>query len=77
MFRVFLALKKLVDTHPLQTVRFWGKVFGTIDNYIIAEVCYTDVGISILKCTLFQFVPERFDRCLRIDYSNFKHCDLN
>jgi len=42
MFRVFLALKKLVDTHPLQTVRFWGKVFGTIDNYIIAEVEYRE-----------------------------------
>ena len=56
MFRVFLALKKLVDTHPLQTVRFWGKVFGTIDNYIIAEVCYTDVGISI-ECTCSSLCP--------------------
>ena len=25
MFRVFLALKQLVDTKPLQMVRFWGK----------------------------------------------------
>jgi len=25
MFRIFLALKQLVDTYPLQTVRFWGK----------------------------------------------------
>lgn len=24
MFRVFLALKQLVDTKPLQMVRFWG-----------------------------------------------------
>lgn len=29
MFRVFLALKQLVDTKPLQMVRFWGK---DIDN---------------------------------------------
>ena len=47
MFRIFLALKKLVDTHPLQTVRFWGKIFGTVQNYIIAEVC-----IQILNCEL-------------------------
>jgi radial spoke head protein 4A len=25
MFRVFLALKQLVDSKPLQSVRFWGK----------------------------------------------------
>ena len=25
MFRVFLALKQLVDTKPLQMVRFWGR----------------------------------------------------
>lgn len=25
MFRIFLALKQLVDTKPLQMVRFWGR----------------------------------------------------
>lgn len=24
-YRLFLALKQLVDTYPLQTVRFWGE----------------------------------------------------
>ncbi|KAK2554388.1 Radial spoke head protein 4-like protein A [Acropora cervicornis] len=37
MFRVFLALKQLVDSKPLQMVRFWGKVFGIECNYYIAE----------------------------------------
>ncbi|XP_035688014.1 radial spoke head protein 4 homolog A-like [Branchiostoma floridae] len=41
-FRIFLALKQLVDTRPLQTVRFWGKVLGTEMNYIIAEVEYRE-----------------------------------
>ena len=26
MFRVMLSLKLLVDSKPLQTVRFWGKM---------------------------------------------------
>ena len=37
-FRIFLALKNLVDTHTLQSVRFWGKVLGNNKNYIVAEV---------------------------------------
>ena len=37
-FRIFLALKNLVDTHTLQSVRFWGKILGTAKNYIVAEV---------------------------------------
>lgn len=41
-FRIFLALKNLVDTHTLQNVRFWGKVFGTKKNYIVAEVEYRE-----------------------------------
>lgn len=40
--RVWLALKNLVDNHPLQHVRFWGKVFGTEQNYYIAEVEYRE-----------------------------------
>ena len=40
--RIWLALKNLVDTHPLQHVRFWGKVFGTEQNYIVAEVEYRE-----------------------------------
>jgi len=41
-YRIFLALKQLVDTFPLQTVRFWGKIFGTCSNYIVAEVQYRE-----------------------------------
>jgi len=42
LYRIFLALKQLVDTYPLQTVRFWGKIVGTADNYIVAEVQYRE-----------------------------------
>ena len=41
-FKIFLALKNLVDTHTLQNVRFWGKIFGTVKNYIVAEVEYRE-----------------------------------
>ncbi len=40
MFRVWLALKQLVDRYPLDTVRFWGKIFGTEQNYYVAEVSF-------------------------------------
>ncbi|XP_060769184.1 radial spoke head protein 4 homolog A [Neoarius graeffei] len=42
MQRIFLALKQLVDTQPLQCCRFWGKILGIEANYIIAEVEYKD-----------------------------------
>lgn len=42
MIRIWLSLKNLVDNHPLQHVRFWGKLLGTQQNYIIAEVEYRD-----------------------------------
>ena len=31
-----------MDTHTLQNVRFWGKLFGTERNYIVAEVEYRE-----------------------------------
>ncbi|KAK9398760.1 radial spoke head protein 6A-like [Crotalus adamanteus] len=37
-YHIFLALKQLVATHPIQTCRFWGKILGIEANYIIAEV---------------------------------------
>ncbi|XP_074648138.1 radial spoke head protein 4 homolog A-like [Tubulanus polymorphus] len=40
--RIWLALKNLVDNYPLQHVRFWGKIFGTEQNYIVAEVEYRE-----------------------------------
>ncbi|KAK3609295.1 hypothetical protein CHS0354_038003 [Potamilus streckersoni] len=42
IIRIWLALKNLVDTHPLQHVRLWGKIFGTDQNYYVAEVEYRD-----------------------------------
>jgi radial spoke head protein 4A len=38
MVRIWLAMKSLVDTQPLEHCRFWGKLFGLEQNYIIAEV---------------------------------------
>lgn len=42
MIRIWLALKNLTDTHNLQHVRFWGKIFGTEQNYYVAEVEYRE-----------------------------------
>ncbi|XP_070576877.1 radial spoke head protein 6 homolog A-like [Ptychodera flava] len=42
MMRIYLALKNLVDNHPLQNCRFWGKMLGTEKSYIIAEVEYRE-----------------------------------
>ncbi|XP_028628441.1 radial spoke head protein 4 homolog A [Grammomys surdaster] len=41
-YRVFLALKQLTDTHPIQRCRFWGKILGLEMNYIVAEVEFRD-----------------------------------
>jgi len=41
-YRILLSLKQLIDSYPLQTVRFWGKIFGSTANYIIAEVQYRE-----------------------------------
>lgn len=35
--RVFLALKRLVESRALTHCRLWGKVLGTERNYIVAE----------------------------------------
>ena len=41
-YRILLALKKLTADHNLASVRFWGKIFGTQANYIIAEAEYPE-----------------------------------
>lgn len=38
LFRVWLAIKQLVDKGQFEKVRFWGKILGTEKNYYIAEV---------------------------------------
>ncbi|XP_030075541.1 radial spoke head protein 6 homolog A isoform X2 [Microcaecilia unicolor] len=40
--RIFLALKQLVESQPVQKCRFWGKILGIKFNYIIAEVEYRE-----------------------------------
>nr|XP_035139487.2 radial spoke head protein 6 homolog A isoform X1 [Callithrix jacchus] len=37
-FRIFLALKQLVEQHPIHTCRFWGKILGINRSYLVAEV---------------------------------------
>lgn len=41
-FRIFLALKQLSDTYQFETCRFWGKILGLQENYIIAEVVFKE-----------------------------------
>lgn len=36
------ALKKLTETHSLASCRFWGKIQGTMSNYIIAQTQFRD-----------------------------------
>lgn len=42
MLRINLALKQLTQKEPLVSARFWGKIYGTEANYIVAEVEYTE-----------------------------------
>ena len=42
-FRVWLSLKSLIDKYPLESIRFWGKIFGIEQNYYIAEVKYKKI----------------------------------
>eukprot|EP00069_Balaena_mysticetus_P009903 bmy_06572T0 len=37
-FRIFLALKQLVEQRPIHTCRFWGKILGLRRSYLVAEV---------------------------------------
>ena len=57
-FKIFLALKNLVDTHTLQNVRFWGKIFGTEKNYIVAEVEYREGDDEVEEEEVEEKVPE-------------------
>ncbi|XP_069856660.1 radial spoke head protein 6 homolog A-like isoform X2 [Dipodomys merriami] len=37
-FRIYLALKQLVEQQPIHTCRFWGKILGLSCSYLVAEV---------------------------------------
>ncbi|VEL16906.1 unnamed protein product [Protopolystoma xenopodis] len=45
-FRIYIALKQLVDTYPIKSLRFWGKIFGTHQNYYIAETEFAEGDIE-------------------------------
>lgn len=53
MFRVFLALKQLVDTKPLQMVRFWGKIIIT---YYISSCSFCNI---LLSYTAANYLKEK------------------
>lgn len=38
MVRIWLAMKTLVEKEPIEHCRFWGKILGVEQNYIVAEV---------------------------------------
>lgn len=41
-YRIWLALKQLVEKYALESIRFWGKVFGIEHNYYIAELKFQE-----------------------------------
>ena len=42
MIRIWLAMKTLVDSYPIEHCRFWGKIYGMQQNYIVAEVDFRE-----------------------------------
>lgn len=49
MFRIFLALKQLVDTKPLQMVRFWGRdTFFLITPYMTSMLLTVNLAYAKL-----------------------------
>jgi len=42
MIRIWLAMKGLIDSHPIEHCRFWGKIYGIQQNYIVAEVDFRE-----------------------------------
>jgi len=42
MVRIWLALRSLVESHPVERVRFWGKILGSERHYVVAEVQWRD-----------------------------------
>ncbi|KAF6288991.1 radial spoke head 6-like protein A [Rhinolophus ferrumequinum] len=41
-FRIFMALKQLVEQQPIHTCRFWGKILGLRRSYLVAEVGFRE-----------------------------------
>ena len=41
-YRIWLALKQLVEKYALESIRFWGKLFGIEQNYYVAELKFQE-----------------------------------
>lgn len=55
MFRIFLALKQLVDTKPLQMVRFWGRDTFLFNNTIpVYDIYAVNSEFSICQANEIQ-----------------------
>ena len=39
------AFKKILDEYPIENIRFWGKIFGTKDNYYVIECQPADTSV--------------------------------
>ncbi|XP_018579649.2 radial spoke head protein 6 homolog A [Anoplophora glabripennis] len=37
MIFVMISMRNLAHTKPISSIRFWGKIFGTLSNYLIVE----------------------------------------
>lgn len=37
VFAIMLSMNELIKTEPIASIRFWGKIYGTIKNYIVVE----------------------------------------
>ncbi|KNC46438.1 radial spoke protein RSP4/6 [Thecamonas trahens ATCC 50062] len=42
MYKVMLAMQKLVESHPLERIRFFGKIYGLKAPYYVVEAVYKD-----------------------------------
>lgn len=72
MVRIWLALKTLVATQSTDKVRFWGKILGIEQNYIVAEIELRDtqddegeeeevVSLKFFICICIQYCILRFN----------------
>lgn len=42
MIRIWLAMKTLTENYPTERCRFWGKIFGIQQNYIVVEADFRE-----------------------------------
>ncbi|CDI98259.1 radial spoke head protein 4 A [Echinococcus multilocularis] len=46
LFKLKLAFKKIIADNPVESIRFWGKIFGTHNDYYIIECHLSNFDIS-------------------------------